>query len=300
MKIKKKNTNIQILYLCIVISFLTSILFFSYSYDSSFAQKDDKDKDEKDKDKDEKDKDKLVVKAKVNLENIDFENTKFIRVIGFINGEEAKQDIPISSINKAKKNLNIDLKVNEENEIVKANTPDEFFVCAYQVGDVTKEYNLLTKFDCNEGDILGNPTEISLFKPGSQVYSKSQALYQASLNTINTNVNTNTNNGDTVKIKILAPLADKKDTEKLIIAAMIKGQIKSEVIEDVQAELDKGKGNTISRTFTFDRDTDIGKIQIGDRYHACVASDDLAPPEGQECEKRLVHNFDKVNSLPAR
>ena len=46
-------------------------------------------------------------------------------------------------------------------------------------------------------------------------------------------------------------------------------------------------------------DTDIGKIQIGDRYHACVASNDLSPPEGQECEKRLVKNF-KVNSLPAR
>ena len=294
MKIKK-NTYIQILYLSIVLSFVTSILFFS-SYDLSFAQK-EKDKDKDDKDKDKNNKDKLVVKAKVNLENIDIENTKFIRVIGFINGEEAKQDIPISSIDKTKNNLNVELKVNEKNEIVEANTPDEFFVCAYQVGDVLKEYNFLTKFDCNEGDILGNPTEISLFKPGSQVYSKSQTLYESSLNTINTN---NNSNSDIVKIKIFAPLADKKDTEKLIIAAMIKGQIKSEVIEDVQEELDKSKGTTISRTFTFDRNTDIGKIQIGDRYHACVASDDLSPPEGQECEKRLVKNFDKVNSLPAR
>jgi hypothetical protein len=156
---------------------------------------------------------------------------------------------------------------------------------------------LIPKFDCNEGDIQGNPTEITLFKSGSQVYSKSQALYESSLNTINTNANTNT---DTVKIEILAPLADKKDTEKLIIAAMIKGQIKSEVIEDVQVELDESDSSVIKRTFTFDRDTDIGKIQIGDRYHACVASNDLSPPEGQECEKRLVKSFDSVNSLPAR
>jgi hypothetical protein len=48
------------------------------SYGLSFAQKDD-DED-----------DKLVVKAQVDLENVDLENTKFIRVIGFINGEEAK------------------------------------------------------------------------------------------------------------------------------------------------------------------------------------------------------------------
>ena len=78
-------------------------------------------------------------------------------------------------------------------------------------------------------------------------------------------------------------MADKKDTEKLIIAAMIKGQLQSEVIEDVQDELDKSKSSTIKRTFTFDRNIDIGKIQIGDRYHACVASNDLSPPEGQEC-----------------
>jgi hypothetical protein len=223
------------------------------------------------------------------------EKTKFIRVIGFINGEESKQDIPISSIDKSKKTLNADLKVNEENEIVEASSPDEFFVCAYQVGDVQQQSTtLIPKFDCNEGDILGNPTQISLFSSGSQVYTKSQAVYQATLNNINSS------NSNTVKIKIIAPMADKKDTEKLKIAAMIKGQLKSEVIEDVQAELDKSKNNTIKRTFTFDRNTDIGKIQIGDRYHACVASEDLRPPEGSECEKRVIKQFDKPNSLPAR
>jgi hypothetical protein len=263
------------------------LLLFSTNSEMVFAEKNDNDN---------KKQDKLVVTSRINLKNIDIENTKFICVIGFINGKEVKQDILISSIDKTKKKtFNVDLKVNEEKEIVEASSPDEFFVCAYQVeGDVQEESAQIPKFDCNEGDILGNPTKISLFKPDSQVYSKSEALYQASLNTINTNTNS-----DTVKIKILAPLADKKDTEKLIIAAMIKGQIKSEVIEDVQAELDKGKGTTISRTFTFDRDTDIGKIQIGDRYHACVASNDLSPPEGQECEKRLVKHFDKANSLPA-
>ncbi|HET9773409.1 MAG TPA: hypothetical protein VFP25_00345, partial [Nitrososphaeraceae archaeon] len=143
-------------------------------------------------------------------------------------------------------------------------------------------------------DISGNPTEISLFSSGSQVYAHSKAVYDANLN------KTTNDKSDTVKLEILAPLADRKDTQKLKIAVMIKGQIKSEVIEDVQDELDKSKDSTIKRIFTFDRDTDIGKIQIGDRYHACVSSDDLRPPEGTECEKRVVHQFDKVNSLPAR
>ena len=284
---------IKCLHIFIAIIFAFSILYVT-SYESVFAQKNDKEHKE--------DKDKLIVKVSIDLENVDIENSKFIRVIGFINGEEAKQDIPISSLDKSDDNLDVELKVNEENDIVEADTPDEFFVCGYQVGkgDVSKESKItttpITKFDCNEGDILGNPTKISLFKSDSQVYSKSQEFYESNLNA----VNNYTKNSDTVKIKILAPLADKKDTEKLVIAAMIKGQIKSEVIEDVQEELDKTDNNTISRTFTFDRNTDIGKIQIGDRYHACVASNDLSPPERQECEKRLVKNFDNINSLPAR
>ena len=294
----RKGYN-KYLYILIIISFAASILcVFTLSYESVFAQKNDDDDDDDD---DKEDKDKLIVKASINLENVDMENTKFIRVIGFINGEEAKQDIPISTIDKSDDNLDVELKVNEENEIVEADTPDEFFVCGYQVakGDISKESTAttpLTKFDCNEGDILGNPTKISLFKSDSQVYSKSQEYYQANVNTMSNN---STNSG-TVKIKILAPLADKKDTEKLVIAAMIKGQIQSEVIEDVQAELDKSDSNTIKRIFTFDRNTDIGQIQLGDRYHACVASEDLRPPEGSECEKRLIIHLDKPNSLPAR
>ena len=275
----------------IVIVFASSIFLLSNS-EIVMAKKDKDDEDKK-----EKDKDQLVVNAQINLNNVDMKNTKFIRVTAFINGEDFKQDIPISSIDKSKKKVDVELKTDVENDIVKAGTPDEFFVCAYQVGDVLKDYKSLTKFDCNEGDLLSTskPTEIELFKSGSQVYAKSQAVYAAHLNS-----NVNDPNSDKVKIKILAPLADKKGTEKLVIGAMIKGQIQSEVIEDVQAELDKSKDDTIKRTFTFDRKTDFGLIQVGDRYHACVASDDLSPPEGQECEKRVIKQFDKPNSLPAR
>ena len=275
----------------IVLVFSISIFLISNS-EIVFAKKDNDDEDKK-----EKDKDQLVVNAQINLNNVDMKNTKFIRVTAFINGEDFKQDIPISSIDKSKKKIDVELKTDVKNDIVEADTPDEFFVCAYQVGDVLKDYKSLTKFDCNEGDLLSisKPTDIELFKSGSQVYAKSQAVYAAHLNS-----NINDPNSDKVKIKILAPLADKKGTEKLVIGAMIKGQIQSEVIEDVQAELDKSKDNTISRTFTFDRKTDIGLIQVGDRYHACVAGEDLRPPEGSECEKRVIKQFDKPNSLPAR
>ena len=279
---------IQYIVLIIVIVFASNIFFASNSVEMVFAKKNNDDN--------KKDKDQLEVKTRIHLENIDMEKTKFLRITAFINGDDFKQDIPISSIDKSKKKLDVELKTEIDNGIVEANLPDEFFVCVYQVGDMMTEYNSFAKFDCNEGDILNikKPTEIELFTAGSQVYAKSKVVYQANLN------NVNGSNSDTVKIKILAPLADKKDTKKLVIAAMIKGQIQSEVIEDVQAELDKSGDSTIKRTFTFDRKTDIGLIQIGDRYHACVASEDLRPPEGSECEKRVVKHFDKPNSLPAR
>ncbi|HET7643438.1 MAG TPA: hypothetical protein VFK40_08010 [Nitrososphaeraceae archaeon] len=282
------------LFLFLIISLATSIIFMS-SYELSFAQKNDNDKENDDND----DNDKLVVKTRIHLGNLDLENTKFFRVVGFINGQDVKQDVPISSINKTKNTLSVDLKVDKDTEIVEADTPDEFFVCAYQVGDTVKDYTSFTNFDCNESDLVNidKPTVINLFRSGSAVYSTSKAVYDQSI--LNKNPN-NANNNNPVKIKISAPLTDKKDTEKLVIAVMIKGQIQSEVIENVQDRLDKSDDNTISKTFTFDRKTDIGPIQIGDRYHDCVSSEDLRPPEGTECEKRILKNLDKVSGLYAR
>ena len=286
MNIKKYYINYM--YLFILISLAISIVFI-FSYGLSFAQEDDENTE------DNEEEEKLVVKTRIHIGNLELENTKFIRVIGFINGQEAKQDILVSSIDKAKKTLNVDLKVDKDNGIVEAGIPDEYFVCVYQVEDISNESTALTKFDCNEGDILttSKSNVIRLFQPNSQVYSTSQEVYQTSLNT------NNTNNSDKVKIKISAPLSDKGDTEKLIIGVMIKGQIQSQIIEDVEAELDKSDDET-TKTFTFDRNTDIGQIQVGDRYHACVASEDLRPPEGSECEKRIIKNLNKVSGLYAR
>ena len=80
---------------------------------------------------------------------------------------------------------------------------------------------------------------------------------------------------------------------------MLKGQVKSEIV-DVQKEFDKIGGYTIERTFAFDRNTDLGPIQIGDRFHTCVIGKELYPPEGSECEKRLIKNLDKPNPLAGR
>jgi hypothetical protein len=190
-------------------------------------------------------------------------------------------------------------------------------------------------FDCNEGDIksTSSPTEANLFKAKSQVNYKTTTYYQthskskavsfatldndtikstnssfSSQNNVkqdnkkvsNVKVDTNNNSNKPVKVKIIVPMEDKKDAKKIKIMAMLKGQIKSEIIDNVQKEFDKTGGYTIERTFAFDRNTEMGPIQIGDRFHACVVGKDLNPPEGSECEKKLIKHLDKPNSLAAR
>src|SRR5215210_1004990 len=118
-------------YMClfIIISFAAAdILFVSSYYELAFAKKSDKDG-----------KDQLIVKARIHLANLDMDKTKFLRVTAFINGDDFKQDIPISSIDKTKKTITVDLKTDIDNGIVDANVPDEFFVCVYQVGDLMAE-----------------------------------------------------------------------------------------------------------------------------------------------------------------
>jgi hypothetical protein len=190
-------------------------------------------------------------------------------------------------------------------------------------------------FDCNEGDIKSTtkPTEANLFKAKSQVYnktayyynmySKDQVTYFSTIGNddtttkstttgnslLNSNVKQDNNKkaintkeeniNKPVKVKIIAPMEDKKNATKIKIVAMLKGQIKSEIV-DVQKEFDKIEGYTIERTFAFDRNTDMGPIQIGDRFHACVIGKELYPPEGSECEKKLIKYLDKPNSLAAR
>ncbi len=90
---------IIIISLVISISCLSSFTSPSSYYDLSFEQKDNKNSEDEDDDEE----DKLVVKARIHLNNIDLENTTSIRVAAFINGEDIKQDIHVSSIDKTKK-----------------------------------------------------------------------------------------------------------------------------------------------------------------------------------------------------
>lgn len=274
--------------------------------------------------------DQLAVITNINLENI--EKKGFLKVVAFINGEDFSKKIPLDKLKESTKKVKVKFEMDKENELVSATKPDEFFVCAYHVqspnikSDSSVKQNSIEYFDCNEGDIqsVTEPTEVNLFKTKSQVYSKSVnyhnfyakpkvvSFVNLDNNTKTTGDNTTSsnnlkiksnndndnNNNKPVKVKIVVPLDDRKDIKKLKVMAMLKGQIKYEIIEDVQKEFDKIGGYTIERIFAFDKNTDIGPIQIGDRFHGCASGEGLKPNEGTECEKRLIKDFDKVHTLP--
>src|SRR5215207_333591 len=245
--------------------------------------------------------DYITFKTVLNLQNI--EKTGFIRLVGYINGQSFKEDIQLSKLAPSTVNkFDVKLKVLKDIGFVSLDPPDEFVVCAYHLKDLEKEYNSILNYDCNEVDVQSSDgtNTVRLFKPSSMKYSESKALYDEQQQNSGINGTIDNEDDDKVLIKVISPLSDRKNTKELKIAAMVRGQIQTEMIKDVQEELAKSNDDTITRTFTFDRKTDLGNIQIGDLFSACVSSNDLNPPEGQECEKRLVKKFNSANSLPAR
>jgi hypothetical protein len=275
----------------------------------------------------------LVVESNINLQNI--EKKGLLKVVGVINGEDFVKNIPLGKLNETTENLKVIFSMDKDNEIVSAHKPDEFFVCAYHFKNTNSNLKSISfnkkdtiqYFDCNEGHIksTSKPTKVSLFKEKSQVHNKTLTYYNmyskpevVSFDTLdndtlespnNTSVSIkldkakNSSNGDSskkiVQVKIIVPMEDKKNATKIKIMAMLKGQIKSKIV-DVQKEFDKIGGYTIERVFAFDRNTDMGPIQVGDRFHACVIGQELYPPEGSECEKKLIRHLDKPNSLAVR
>jgi hypothetical protein len=102
-----------------------------------------------------------------------------------------------------------------------------------------------------------------------------------------------------VIINIIVPLSDRKNVENIKVVAMDKGEFQS--MEINAAELLKNSNwDTIKFSFKFDRKTEIGQIQKGDLYFACVSANELNLPEGTECENKVTKALGRINNLYAR
>lgn len=216
--------------------------------------------------------DGFTVESKTTTQNLN--GPIKLKVIASANGEtKAKKTSSISEPNSG--TINIPFQFKKKNDIVTAGVNDEYFVCGYILDAKT---GLMISYICNEGD-LQNPDGLNI----------------ASLSSFLTVPDGQTSKSKDVNFEIQVPLYDRLNVHKIKVVAMIKGEFQSKIIN---AEGTNGK--TITVMFKFDRDTDIGKIQLGDEFFACVSANELNPPEGTECEKRHVKSFDEPNVLAAR
>jgi hypothetical protein len=105
--INPNKGNINDIGFMIVIAFLTSILLLA-SNDLSFAIKENENEDD---------------------------------------SQDNKKDIPLSTTNKTKEILNLELKSDVRNELDSAHYPNQFYACGYPQQLIT-DYNSFAKSDC--------------------------------------------------------------------------------------------------------------------------------------------------------
>jgi uncharacterized protein YpmB len=213
----------------------------------------------------------FTIESKTNIETN--EPVK-LKLIASANGEtKAKKTGVISEPNSG--TISIPFNFKKKNDLVTAGFHDEYFVCGYILNSKT---GMMLSYICDEVDL-----------------QNADGINTASLSSFQTVPQGQNNKAKDVKINVLVPLSDRPDVHNIKVVAMVRGEFQSKIINAKEAN-----GKTISAIFTFDRNTDIGKIQEGDQFFACVSANELNPPEGTECEKRHIKSLDKPNVLPAR
>jgi hypothetical protein len=227
---------------------------------------------------------KFTIDPKIDLKKLN--NPQKLKVVAYSNGE-----------NKTKYLISNDLKSNtattsfefnqKNDDLVTAVHRDEYFVCAY---DVNAQTNEMKSYSCIEGN-LENPTGKNPVKIGSgPVITLSTGPFK--------HVNGAEIKSPTIVVWI-ENLAGKKHLNDIKAVAMIKGEFKSKII-DARKLLEKSKDNIIKVPLLFDKKPEIGAIQKGDYFFACVSANVLKPVEGTECEHRVTSHTGPIHNLVAR
>lgn len=289
------------LYCCVII---LSVSLLSLSFINTIGVVDGTTADKKDNDDNDNTQDKketMKLKIKLNLNNID-KNVQKLKMVSYVNGEVKEQYIDLlEDKSKIKGNiLVLNLLYDKSNDISSIIVTDQYFVCAYAVNDKIQNQKSLSNigvsfYDCDEGNI------------GSTDSATAHLFY--TLNKFNESVNYNKINvqgqnslAKEVKINVKVPLDDAKgDVDKINVVGMIGGEYKVETI-NVEQALDKqedNNGDILDVPFVFNRTTEIGQIQLGDKFFGCVTGGELSP-QHSHCEKRTLKDFEKGNQLYSR
>lgn len=220
--------------------------------------------------------------AKINLKKLNHPDK--LKVIASANGDSETKYLMGTDLSS--NSATVSFEFNQKNGIVDVGSRDEYFVCAYAINALTDH---MESFSCAEGNIentdgkntisLGSGTQQTLSTGRFQTVSGGQIMDPT--------------------IKVWIPLSDRKDAKDLKVVAMIKGEFQSKTI-DAQKMLKQSDDTTLMVPLVFAKIPEIGAIQEGDMFFACVSANELNPPEGTECEHRQTSHTGHIHNIVAR
>jgi hypothetical protein len=247
--------------------------------------------------------DLLNLNIKMNLNNIQLKDGDKIKIVAYVNGETRIQYLdPQKEKNQITGNfLTADMKFNKTNEIASVGE-DEYFVCAYVLsnGQSKLSNNNNTSaitYDCDEGQTVED-ADVSMGRLFNTMTKFQKTLELSQL------AQKGNQDSDDVKITVITPIYDQTDIDLLTVIAMVKGeyQVKTvNIADELKKAGDKSDESYIIKVpFTFNRNTELGTIVTGDMVFGCASSEELAPPQRTECEKKYIKDFDKPNTIVTR
>jgi hypothetical protein len=225
---------------------------------------------------------KFSVDAKIDLKSLS--HPEKLKVVASANGETGIKYLTGDDLNS--NSATVSFEFNEKNDIVSVGSRDEYFVCAYAIDPIT---NQMQSYSCVEGNIEHSDGKNTISIGSGAKKTLSTGTFQT--------ITGGEINSPTINVWI--PLSDRKDTKQLKVVTMIKGEFESRII-NAQELLKKSKDNTINLPIVYDKIPEIGAIQEGDMFYACVSSNQLNPPEGTECEHRVTSHTFHVHNIVAR
>jgi hypothetical protein len=280
--------------LALIFLLLLSLSLYSTQAISINAQPSDQNPNKKE---DKNDGDITTIKTTINLNNIDIKNHDQLKLVSYLNGEGQTTYIDLkeskNKINLQDNSLTVNLKFNKSNDISQVKFDDEYYVCGYVIDKdkfaIANTESNPTLYDCDEGNISLTSTDkdsVKLFYTLKK-FNKSNIIYKTKSG--NSQFITKENPKE-IKLRIDVPIHDNKNINDMFVVAMIKGEYQIKQI-DVQNEIAKGdkqsNSSTLSIPFIFSRDTEVGPIEQGDMFIACVTSDEF-PGKNSDCEKRII------------
>ena len=201
--------------------------------------------------------DKFSIEAKINLKKLN--NPTKLKVVASANGDIQAKILEPDDLNS--KSTTVSFPFDQKNNIVTVGSRDEYFACAYDIDPVT---NVMISYSCVEGNIKNSDGKNTI------------NLGSGSENTLSTWSFKPVKGGDIDKptIRVVIPLSDRKDVKEIKVVTMIKGEFESRTI-DAHKLLEQSNHNTIIVPLNYDKSPEIGPIQEGDLFFACVSADNF-------------------------